>query len=183
MKQLLSSFLLLLFTLSVGLIPDAAQAQTDAIQDIRTKFATINQMEFQEVLTLENEQFLAQIPDGGGQLTAYYQDGQMYKLVEWIGLSMGQRVTEYYFWEEDLFFVFQLEKGFGFDEEAGAIDYDQLEEVFTGRYYLRDGQIIKILQKGQQQMGSWEGAEADTLLPLIQNSLESLQKSIALARQ
>lgn len=183
MKRQVRSFLtfLALFALVFYSLP--ASAQTDAIQDIRTKFATINQMEFQEVLALKNEQFLAQIPDGGGQLTAYFQDGQMYKLVEWIGLSMGQRVTEYYFWEGDLFFVFQLEKRFGFDEEAGAIDYDQLEEVFAGRYYLGEGQIIKVLQKGQQQMGSWEGAEADILLPLIQYSLESLQKSVALARE
>ena len=183
MKQLLSSFPDMVLTLSIGLISLSTQAQSDAIQDIRTKFTTINQMEFQEILTLENEQFLEQIPDGGGQLTAYYLDGQLYKLVEWIGLSFGQRITEYYFWEGDLFFVFQLEKRFGFDAEAGAIDYDQLEEVFAGRYYLNEGSMIKVLQKGNPQMGSWEGTEGEALLPLIQGSLEELQKSLELARE
>ncbi|MEO1715263.1 MAG: hypothetical protein AAFU60_18190 [Bacteroidota bacterium] len=77
MKKLLPSFPVLVLSLSIGLIPLSTQAQTDAIQDVRTKFTTINQMEFQEILTLENEQFLEQIPDGGGQLTAYYQDGQL----------------------------------------------------------------------------------------------------------
>ncbi|MEO1715262.1 MAG: hypothetical protein AAFU60_18185 [Bacteroidota bacterium] len=43
--------------------------------------------------------------------------------------------------------------------------------------------MIKVLQKGNPQMGSWEGTEANTLLSLIQDSLEDLQKSLELARE
>jgi hypothetical protein len=57
------------------LLSSTIVAQTDAevINNIRKEFKTINNTKDFEIITLENEDFLANATDGGAKLAGYYK--------------------------------------------------------------------------------------------------------------
>jgi hypothetical protein len=69
----------------------------DKIQIIKKRFTYINKDNAYTIVTLDNEEFLEQMTDGGGQLTGYLKDGGFSKIFESIGLSYCIQTREYYF--------------------------------------------------------------------------------------
>lgn len=65
-------------------------------------------------IKLENKEFLKKTPDGGGSFTGYSNNDTICKIYEWIGLSYGVLKTEYYYWNEKLFFAYQTEDVFNY---------------------------------------------------------------------
>ena len=54
-----------------------AQTKNEQIKSIRKKFETINRDTTLRKITLENEEFLINMPDGGGELTGYYKSKEI----------------------------------------------------------------------------------------------------------
>lgn len=48
-------------------------------------------------VVLDNEDFLAHMPDGGVKLTGFYKKRRLKKIVCWTGLLFGNENVEYYF--------------------------------------------------------------------------------------
>ena len=96
------------------------------------------------------------MPDNGGQLKGYFKNDTLYKIVEWFGPSYGILITEYYLWNYELFFVYDIEKNFAqiIDSTDGFIgfDYSITEKKYESRHYLVNEQEIKKLVKGKRMM-------------------------------
>lgn len=75
------------YTLTFVLICIVTFAQTDnSLNKIRKTVEQINKDKSLTTKTLNNEQFLQETTDGGGQLIGYFKSGQLVKIVERVGL-------------------------------------------------------------------------------------------------
>jgi hypothetical protein len=73
-----------------------AQTENNMLNKIRKAVEHINNDSGYAIKKLDNEEFLEHTTDNGGQLTGYFKNGQLVKIIEWIGLSSCVDITEYY---------------------------------------------------------------------------------------
>lgn len=131
----------------------------EQILKIREEFQRINSNHQLEKIDLYNEEFMEHTTDGGGQLTGYFENDQLVKYVEWIGVSYGSVVIEYYLKEGKLFFAYEQENKFKslYDPSGEWMSFDtslQPETIFEGRYYFNTSKLIKELKKGERMFNS-----------------------------
>lgn len=127
-------------------------------QDISSKYPSlinrvkqINQDKSLTIVTLENEEFLPHVTDGGGELIGYFKNGQIQKITRRIGLSYGIEMYEYYFTDEKLIFVYETLDGFLYTESSGKFDYTKTERNFVGRYYFENDKLIDFETTGHNR--------------------------------
>ncbi len=127
----------------------------EQILKIREEFQRINSNYQLDKVDLYNEEFMEYTTDGGGQLTGYFEKGQLVKYVEWIGVSYGSIAIEYYLKEGKLFFAYEQENKFKsvYDTSGEWMYFDTSlppETLFEGRYYFNNSKLIKELTKGER---------------------------------
>lgn len=124
---------------------------TDIMKEIQAQVDVISRERDYQTVTLNNEQFLGQMTDGGGQLVGYFKDGYLKKVVERLGLSYGVMTYEYYFSDGQLVFVKEKEEDFPADN-TGTLDYSKLELAFEGNYYFDQGKVINVQTTGKKRV-------------------------------
>ena len=132
-----------------------SQNTDEQILKIRTEFQRINSNHQLEKVDLYNLEFMVQTRDNGAQLTGYFENDQLVKCTEWIGLHHGFIVTEYYLKDNQLFFAFEQENKFksAYDKSGEWMYFDtslQPEIIFEGRYYFNNSKLLKKLNKGDR---------------------------------
>ena len=137
---------LLLFTTLEGL----TQKHTETISRIRQEFTRINKDSTLKVITLDAEEFLENTPDGGAELKGFYKNGKLVKLIEWIGLSYGNRIREFYLKDEALFFVYEI--FYSFVRTEDGLDPSKTVKSFEARYYISENKLIDKKQTGKVPM-------------------------------
>lgn len=101
-----------------------------------------------EIRTLENEEFLEQMTDGGGELTGYVKNGQIVKIASRVWVSSCAYISEYYFDRSKLVFVQEQGYEFAYDDSTGSIDPAVQNLTMVNRYYFRNGASAPVSQKG-----------------------------------
>ncbi|HVY75345.1 MAG TPA: hypothetical protein VG890_10970 [Puia sp.] len=132
---LFTSFLLISFGLN-----SSAQTQPVDLSHIKSVFNKINSNTRLTKVTLENEEFSDQTPDGGASLTGYFDKNSLVKISFWIGLSYGIRQTDFYFDNDSLVFCYVTERHFKTGQTT--IDYTKTELAFEGRYYYNNSHLL-----------------------------------------
>lgn len=133
-----------------------AQVKENSIAQIRKRVNEINNAKGLIVKVLKNEEFLEQIPDGGGELKGYSKNGRLVKIVEWIGLSSCVQTTEYYLQDGKLMFVYI--QGRDFEHlKPGATTKPKL--VMECRFYYKNNQLVKSLMQGKTKCSDAPSAE------------------------
>ena len=167
-------FFLLLGTLF--LIVSFAQTKDEKIKLIRKKFEAINKDTTLRRVTLENEEFLVNIPDGGGELTGFYKGKEIKKIYEWIGLSNGIRIKEFYFDKGQLIFVYEKFDSFVFDAQKNEFDFTKTKTIFEGRYYFNNKKLFSRSSKGDKSLAARDESTEDDLIERATENLEALSK-------
>ncbi len=129
-------------------MPSIAQIKQQKIQAIRAVYNHINEEKHFTTKKLENDEYLDQMPDGGGELTGYYIGDTLYKMTDWIGLSSGVVKCEYYFDNGKPIFVYEVESRFEYNDSLQARDYSKQKIVFEGRYYFSNNKLIHSIKAG-----------------------------------
>jgi hypothetical protein len=146
----MKAFYILIFTL-FGM---ASFAQTDnSVNNIRKAVEQINADKSLTTKTLENEQFLQQVTDGGGQLTGYFKNGELIKIVERIGLSSCVDITEYYIQNNKLIFVYARGKEFEYIDSLAAFNSSIQKLTMECRFYYKDGALLTSVLTGSTRCG------------------------------
>ncbi|MHA7058958.1 hypothetical protein ACWGOQ_0017160 [Aquimarina sp. M1] len=131
-----------------------AQSEEEIIIEIRNEFNRINNLQSLEKIDLFNDEFLNFTPDGGGQLSGYFENDQLVKIVKWIGPSFGIIVTEYYLKNDKIIFAFNTEKKFKDIFDASGewmhLDTSVAENKFEARYYFHNESLIRQIEKGKR---------------------------------
>ena len=129
----------LFFIGTVIFIVSFAQTKNEQIKLIRKKFEIVNRDTTLRKVNLENEEFLTNMTDGGGELTGFYKNKEIKKIYEWIGLSNGISIKEFYFESGQLIFVYEKFDSFVFDDKRMNLILVKLKQ------FLKDG-IISIMK-------------------------------------
>jgi hypothetical protein len=89
------------------------------------------------------ESFMEQVTDEGGELTVYHKNNLVYRIKEWVGLSYGVIIRNYYFKSKELLFVKEEEYLYEADA-AGNSKKNKLSKKpgFIGKYYFKNGKLI-----------------------------------------
>jgi len=162
-------FCLLLLSISISIFSAEAQSKQDLIKTIRQEFQKINSDTGLKKTILEDEEFLDNISDGGAELTGYSRKGSIVKIVEWIGLSYGNRTREFYFKDHKLFFVFEKFDSF-IDEKSGELDISKPKKVFEGRYYFNNEKLIEEKLSGKKPLADDKISAAELLSDAKENA-------------
>ena len=116
---------------------------TKRLNDIKTKYSTINQYKSYYVITIDDaEAFLGNSVDNGASLTGYFKGDTLVKIVESIGLSNKVLQNEYYLDEDKLFFVYATESNYEWNDSMQVFDYTKLKLHFSARYYFENGKLF-----------------------------------------
>lgn len=148
-------FRLLLFSVAVMVCSLLAHAQIDStyIVAVDRLVQEIDAGKDYEMRTLENEEFLTQMTDGGGHLKGFLKDGQLVKMESWVGVSSCVYITAYYFDRGELVLVQEQGLEFAYVDSTGSFDPAVQNVTMEGRYYFRDGVAAPVVLKGSTRCG------------------------------
>ena len=166
----------LFFLGTVILIVSFAQTKDEQIKLIRKKFETINKDTTLKKVVLENEEFLSNMTDGGGKLTGFYKNKEIKKIYEWIGLSNGISIKEFYFDKGQLIFVYEKFDSFVFDDKKNEFDLTKTKTIFEGRYYFNNKKLFSRSSKGDKSLAARDERTEDGLIERATENLETLSK-------
>jgi hypothetical protein len=166
----------LLLAILIGSLSTYGQDISEKYPSLIDRVKEINQDKSLTIVTLENEEFLPQVTDGGGELTGYYKSGQIQKITRRIGLSYGVEIYEYYFTDGKLIFVYETLDGFPYVERSGKFDYTKTERNFIGRYYFKRGKLIDSETTGHNRFEDDTIDIESTLTKEMIDCLDKLEK-------
>lgn len=100
--------------------------------------------------------FIRQAGKGFGQLTGFFKNGMVCRIQEIIGIKLlsDVAITEYYFSDGKLIFVYESES-YGpsiLIDSSGTVDKKLNKCDFEGSYYFNDDKMFKSITKGKQQI-------------------------------
>ncbi len=147
MKRTLIFFIIVLFASNIY-----AQNTAEDIKTIRTQFKWVNSQTDFEKIELNNEEFLEHVPDNGGLLESLYKGKNLYKVTETIAISYAILTTEFYLWDNNLFFAYYTEKHYKEKKDSNGnlieLDYAHTDTKYEYRVYFKDAKIIREIEKG-----------------------------------
>lgn len=153
------------------------QKDSKLIEEIRKEFKLINSDTTLSSISLNNEEYLERMTDGGGHLTGYFKNGRIVKIVDWVGLSSGFKIVEFYYSNSKLIFVYKEFHSFIYDEAISGFRYDTTEKSFTGRYYFLDEKLIEYIAIGKNRF------ENNSLSPNQELLIESEKHKTAILKK
>ena len=166
----------LFFIGTVIFIVSFAQTKNEQIKLIRKKFEIVNRDTTLRKVNLENEEFLTNMTDGGGELTGFYKNKEIKKIYEWIGLSNGISIKEFYFESGQLIFVYEKFDSFVFDDKKEEFDLDKIKTIFEGRYYFSNKKLFSESTKGNKSLAAQDKSTGKGLLKSADNNMRLLNK-------
>ena len=126
---------------------------------VRKEVERINTDTSYTTRSIENEQFLQQMTDGGGDMTGYFHNGELVKIIERVGLSSCVNITEYYFDDSNLIFVYAIGREFLYVDSLAAFDASSQSTTMECRFYFNDGEVIHKILHGQTRCGGQLGTD------------------------
>jgi len=153
-----------------------AQTKDEQIKLIRKKFEIINTDTTLRKVTLENEEFLTNMTDAGGELTGFYKNKEIKKVYEWIGLSNGISIKEFYFDKGQLIFVYEKFNSFVFDDKKDEFDLTKIKTIFEGRYYFNNEKLFSKSTKGNKALAAQGESSGKSLLESADDNMRLLNK-------
>lgn len=141
----------LLFLLPIALL---AQSNFGRITHIRQVVTAINTGRTLKKVVLGEDDLSKlndggeEAPDGGEEVTGYFKQDTLVKIVHVIGVSTGMRTFEYYLDNNKVLFIYQREDKYPYMEKMQKLNYNVLTTISETRYYLTEGKVIKVIRKG-----------------------------------
>lgn len=142
MKTLGITLIVLFFAINFGF----AQSTTNEIEAIKNTFTEINEGTDYEVRELETG-----CGCGCGGIMAYYKDGELVKIVDYYGHPESSEITEFYYKDGALVFVYDELETFSFDTSQDGDVAGFTDEKYEGRFYFSGGKLIKKDLKGDYE--------------------------------
>lgn len=130
-----------------------SQGTNTNIDNIRQVVEQINKDSGYSKMVLNNEEFMEEPTDGGGELTGYFKNGHLVKIVEWIGLSSCISITEYYVQSRKLIFAYTQEKDFAYNANVNTFDSQKQVVTMECRFYFENDKLIKNILNGESRCG------------------------------
>jgi hypothetical protein len=142
------------------IIPASSHAE-DPIQTIREHYATINKNAAgYKSVKKELTGFSAE----GGELVAYFDGPKIMKIVASHFGEGGKAVEEYYYWDDQLIFVFRKDSSY---DKPGSGKVVRTEE---NRFYFNAGRLIRWVDEKQKQVAPGNSEYPEKEKDYLENS-------------
>lgn len=128
----------------VDIIPTSSHAG-DPISTIREQYATINKS-VASYKTVKKE--LSGFSMGGGELVAYLDGPKIMKIVATHYGEKGKALEEYYYWDDQLIFVFRKESTY---DKPGS---GKVVHTAENRFYFANDQLVRWIDENAKQIAS-----------------------------
>jgi len=146
-----------------------AHGSPDAIETIRSRYAAINKnLQRYRKVKKELEGYSAE----GGSLEAYFDGDSIRKIVATHYGESGRALEEFYFWDDQLIFVFR--KDFQYDKPLSG----RVSSSKENRFYFDKNMLIRWIGDGGKQVSSNQSEYGEKQ----REYLESSQQLLKLAR-
>ncbi len=153
------------------------QGKDEVIKEIKDKVEDIHLDTNLKSVTLQNEEFLDNMTDGGGELTGFYKNDMIYKIYESVAISYGVYVTEFYFWKNQLIYVRDRFSKYILDS-ANSLDFSRTETAYLGHYYFDKGKLIRSDVKGKDRFENEAEAAYKFFPKESEKNIELIRKKI-----
>ena len=151
---------LIVLILTIVFFTDSfSQADSSRINKIRKIVQQINKdtsdgNALYETITLNNGEFMTEyMTDGGGQLSGYFKNGHLVKMVERIGLSSCVNTTEFYLKDNKLIFTYIQGKEFKYVDSLATFNSSIQTVTMECRFYFYKDKMIKSILTGSTRCG------------------------------
>jgi hypothetical protein len=154
-------FLLLPFIFNLFLCN--AQGFEDRHKTVFEKLEQIDAYNEYQIITLENEEFLDQMGDGGAALSGYYHHGDLVKMQLKQYKSNGISTFLYYFSEGVLFYINEQFQQFAYDQMANEYDHSKIDGFFDGKYLFQHTKLVDLETLGHNRFED-DALDPETIL-------------------
>lgn len=143
--------------------------EDDIVAEIKKAFADINQntasykVESKEIMDESTE---------GGELKAYYQDEDLKKVVASYFGEMGKTVEEYYFSEENAFFIFTQQ--YSYDKPI-TVEGSAVKQIEENRYYLHKNKLMRWIGSNKEKVANSSFSQKE---PEVLQKIKDLKKKL-----
>ncbi len=145
----------LILILATFSITSYSQDSIKLIKKIRREVQNINTSKNYKIVNVDNTKLNFPDTDGGIEIVGYLKfdpvenTEKVYKIIEWVGLSYGNIITEYYLQAEKLIFVYQREQRFPYNDSIGVLRIDTTILGNEGRFYFRSEKLKYKIQNNK----------------------------------
>ena len=136
--------------------------EVEIISDIREKFGAVN-YNINSYKKVKKD--LMDESTEGGELEAYFKKEELKKIVAIYFGEMGKLIKEYYFWDNDLFFVFTQEYSY---DMPMYMDGSKVDKIDENRYYVHNDKLIRWLDPNKEKVGKSKFIQKET--EILQNA-------------
>lgn len=144
-----------------------SESTTDPIELIKERFKTIND----NASTYKDKSVdITDMSSEGGILTFYSKDNKIMKMNLKLAFEMGNSSTEYYFWDNELFFIYDKIENY---DMPMYIEGSKVKETLENRYYFKDDKLIKWLDTNKNEKSATEMNEKSQKLVDGANKLKN----------
>ena len=143
---------------------------------IRTQVQSLNRETGFKVVRLDAEDFLDGDPDGGAELKGYFKKGKPLKIYQFIGVSTGNELIEFYYSGDDLVFVFEAFKSFRVNKTNDGLDHSKTTITFEGRYYFDKNKLIHKIVTGTSHNADAPGYPEQFLITSSNDARKAFDK-------
>lgn len=174
MKEISVFIITILLTLTIQ-----GQGLIDKYPEIQTEKEKIDRNDSLKIIKLQNEEFLKQMTDGGGELRGFYDlTGTFRKIEVTIFISHGEQEYIFYLREETPFFIVDRFQQFAWNEETSAFDHNRFDGGFKGTYIFLDGHLIDQISLGHNRYEDDQIDIEETFKSECEYYLEKLKKQL-----
>lgn len=127
-----------------------SQDKKALIENIKEEIESIHLDTALKSVTLQNEEFLQNMTDGGGELTGFYKGNRIYRIYRSIGISYGVGISEFYYRKNKLIFIREKFNSYVYDSISQNFDYTKLNTTYSGKFYFNNGNLIDSIVTGNR---------------------------------
>lgn len=138
------------------------KTEEEIISDIREKFGAVN-YNINSYKKVKKD--LMDESTEGGELEAYFKKEELKKIVASYYGEMGKLIKEYYFWDNDLFFVFTQDYSYNMPIYMDGSKVDKIDE---NRYYVHNDKLMRWLDPNKEKVGKSKFLQKET--EILQNA-------------
>ena len=122
--------------------------EEEIVSDIRVMFKEINQNSVSyETKSME----ITGESTEGGELKSYYQNEQLKKVVASYFGEMGKTIEEYYFSEDNVFFVFTQQYTY---DKPMYVEGSKVDKIDENRYYFHNSKLVRWLDPSKEKVSN-----------------------------
>ena len=156
------------------------QGLFEKFPEVQNEQILIDQNDSLLTVSIENEDFLENMTDGGGHLKGFYdKNGSIRKIEVIVFISIGVQEYDFYLKNESPILIEDRFKQFSWSEETSSFDYNHFDGGFHGTYIFQNGHLVDHISLGHNRFEDDRIDIEETFMGEFESYLDKIKKRLA----